>query len=461
MCRFMKRLFLIGFLALVYSLMPSVILGQTKSRKVKSLERQRSELLKKIKEIDKKLQQAKADTKGKEQRIELIDRQIGQREAVIFLLGDQVKAMEEEIDSLGRHISYLESKELALKDKYKSSVKALAQKGDEVNLLLFIFSSESLQQSFDRQRFLSQYADAIGKTVEGIRLTRKEISASRSELNLRLKEKSDLYVERNKEKDRLEKEKDQRQKELSLLKATQLKLSKSLAQQQEEARLLDRKIEELIAREIAEAERKAKREAERRLAARRRKQQTREVKKGKSPSKNNAKAPEQKEEEPEEATAPERKAETAGGYAMDAVERRLSGSFSQNKGRLPMPVRGSYSIVASFGVQMHSEYSRVRTSNSGIDIAPKKDFSCYAVFDGVVSRVFVTPSYHTSIIIRHGNYLTVYSNLSNVTVRSGERVKLGQVLGTIAEGNDTHQKVLHFQLWYERNKQNPSSWLKK
>lgn len=145
---------------------------------------------------------------------------------------------------------------------------------------------------------------------------------------------------------------------------------------------------------------------------------------------------------------------------MDATERALSGSFAQNKGRLPGPVRGSYRIISDFGVHQHSELKRVQVNNGGIDIAVAAGADATAVFDGVVSSVFVIPGYNTAVMVRHGNYITVYANLSRVYVSAGTRVKTGQSLGRAYTDPATNQTTIHFEIWKERSKQNPRSWLR-
>lgn len=127
-----------------------------------------------------------------------------------------------------------------------------------------------------------------------------------------------------------------------------------------------------------------------------------------------------------------------------------------------MPVRGRYELVRRFGVQQHDELSRISISNGGIDLRVSGDRGAYSVFDGVVSRIFMTSGYGQSVIVRHGNYLTVYANLSSVRVSSGQRISAGTQIGTIsADDSNGRGNTLHFQLWHERNKQNPSSWLRR
>ena len=145
---------------------------------------------------------------------------------------------------------------------------------------------------------------------------------------------------------------------------------------------------------------------------------------------------------------------------MTKAERQLSGSFASNKGRLPYPVTGRHTVVATFGEQQHQELKYVRTNNSGIDIQTSPGADARAVFNGTVTRVFTLPGYNNSIIVRHGNYLTVYSNLSQVYVKAGDQVSTRQALGRIfTDTDDGNATILHFQLWKEKQKQNPLPWL--
>ena len=285
-------------------------------------------------------------------------------------------------------------------------------------------------------------------------------------------EKEQLLSLREAEKRKLEQEEVQRSAQVKDLQGQQKQLAQDLSKQRKRAEELDRKIQQQVEAEIlaaqrraAEAQRRAE-EARRRRQAQRQEQsaqQTTSATKGSGRDSRGKTTPpvspsrEETEPEPEE-----RRAATPGGYAMDANERALASSFAQNKGRLPAPIRGSYSILRTFGVHQHSEHSRVQVNSSGVDFGLQSDSRAYAVFSGVVSRVFMIPGYGTALILRHGNYLTVYANLSSVSVSSGSRVSTGQVLGSVGASPDgSGGRLLHFQLWHERTKLNPLAWIKR
>ena len=145
---------------------------------------------------------------------------------------------------------------------------------------------------------------------------------------------------------------------------------------------------------------------------------------------------------------------------MTKVEKALSDNFAANRGRLPYPVAGSYTIISRFGEQQHEQLKYVRTNNNGIDIQTAPGTDARAVFKGVVTRIFTVPGFNHSIIVRHGNYLTVYSNLSQVYVKTGDHVDTRQALGRIfSDPEESNATILHFQLWKEKTKLNPVPWL--
>jgi septal ring factor EnvC (AmiA/AmiB activator) len=148
-------------------------------------------------------------------------------------------------------------------------------------------------------------------------------------------------------------------------------------------------------------------------------------------------------------------------YSSLESEAILTKNFTDSKGKLPFPLTGRYTVISSFGEHQHQELSYVRTNNNGIDIQSAAGAEARAIFKGVVTRVFIMPGYNNSVIIRHGDYLTVYSNLVSVYVNAGDIVTSQQTIGRVftdtEKGNET---ILHFQIWKERTKLNPSAWLR-
>lgn len=412
------------------------------SKKVNNLEKQRKELQQKINQTDKELKSIKNETKKEEKKISLLDRQVKQRESMIKLLENEMENTQGSIDSISALINILTKKELVFKDKYKKNILQLTTKNVDMHNLAFILSAKNIEQAIMREQFIAQYTSAIKNNVDSIKSTIKQKETAKKYYDENLKIKQNLFNNRQAEKTKLENDKKNKSLAVKKLKEKGDQLAQLLKKQRSEQAILTKKIEEQIAKEIEESRR-------------------REELKRKSAESIKSNSSSKKKETKTTTINTNTNNSNTREYVMNDAELKLSGSFARNKGNLPMPVRGSYRIDSHFGVHQHSEHDRVLTNNPGIDINPINNNNCYAVFDGIVTRVFITPGYNNSVIIRHGDYLTVYSNLSRVSVSQGVSVKAGQMIGTIAKDEIKDQTKLHFQIWHEQTKQNPELWLKK
>ena len=437
-----------------------------KSKTLQRLEQERKQLLRSIEASDKKLQQLRRDTRNEEQTLRTVKEQVEQRRQVVAVLGNEVSGLQARIDTLSGHIGRLHRREGALLLRYRAALVQLQRIDTHIDPVLFVLSSQNPAEARERQRFLSRYSKAVREASVALRTTRAEIEATKAEVGRTHSEKEQLLSLREAEKKKLEAEEQQRAAQVKDLQGKQQVLAQDLSKQKQKAEDLDRKIQAQVEAEILAAQRRAAELQRRREEARRRRQAQRTQPtppantgrsgrdKGTTPT---PPPPPPADDEPEE-----RRAATPGGYAMDANERALASSFAQNKGRLPAPIRGSYSILRTFGVHQHSEHNRVQVNSSGVDFGVNGDSRAYAVFSGVVSRVFVIPGYGTAVILRHGNYLTVYANLSSVAVSTGSRVSTGQSIGSVGASPDgSSGRLLHFQLWHERTKLNPLAWIKR
>lgn len=405
------------------------------SAKVKELERQRKKALEEIEMTNQLLSETKRTTENSLNRLNLLSQQILSRRRVINLLNQEIGALNTQIRRQNQEIDKL-GKELKEKQaNYAKSARGLYKRRSSQDKLLFILSAESFSQAMRRMRYLREYADWQKRQAALITEQRKEITRKQEALRKTLGEKQALLATRETETEKLQTEEVSRKEEVQQLNKKQRDLQAVLKKKKKQADALNRQIEKQIAAEIARAEReRAAREAKRRAAA----------KKNKTP-----------EELPEE-----RVAAVKGGYAMTKEERKLSDDFAGNRGRLPFPVSGRYTVVSRFGEQQHQELKYVRMNNNGIDLQVQPGTEARTVFNGVVTRVFVVPGYNNSVIIRHGNYLTVYANLSEVYVKAGDKVTTRQPIGRIfSDSEDGNTTILHFQLWKEKTKLNPLPWL--
>ena len=414
----------------------TVVYGQ-KSATVRQLEQQRKEALADIEETNKLLQETAQTAKTSLNRLNLLSKQILSRKKVISLLNQELDEIEKDILNIQGQLRTLKRELGDKQTNYGKSMRGLYKRHSSQDKLLFILSAESFSQSMRRMRYLREYADWQKRQANDIVEKQAEISRKQAEMEKTRAEKRALLGTRQEESKKLESEEASQKEEVQLLNKRQKDLKADLQKKRRQAEALNRQIEKQIAEEIARAEAEAKAAREQAAA------------KGKP-------VPESKNEPIRE----ERVADTKGGYAMTKAEKQLSDNFANNRGRLPYPVAGRHTIVATFGEQQHQELKYVRTSNSGIDIQTSPGADARAVFNGEVTRVFVVPGYNNSVIVRHGNYLTVYSNLSQVYVKAGDRVSTRQAIGRIySDPEDGNSTILHFQLWKEKTKLNPQPWL--
>ena len=408
------------------------------SARVRELEKQRKAALAEIEMTSQLLDETRQTARNSLNRLNLLSKQILSRKQVISLLNQEIGEIDKQIAASRRNISQLERELENKRQNYGKSVQSIYKRRSSQDKLLFILSADNFAQSLRRMRYLREYADWQKKQASEIIGKQKEIAGKQKELEKTRAEKNALLGAREDESRKLQTEESSQKEEVQQLNRKQKQLQADLKKKKQQADALNRQIEKQIAEEIARAERN--RLAREKAAA------------------SGKKVPETKPEA--EPVREERVADTKGGYAMTKAEKRLSDDFASNKGRLPYPVSGRHTIVAAFGEQQHQELKYVRTNNSGIDIQTAPGTDARAVFNGEVTRVFVVPGYNNSVIVRHGNYLTVYSNLSQVYVKAGDKVSTRQAIGKIfTDTEDGNATILHFQLWKEKTKLNPAPWL--
>lgn len=416
-----------------------------KSSAVRKLEQQRKEALADIEQTNQLLQETSKSAKSSLNRLNLLSKQILSRKKVISLLNQELDEIEKELMTIQGEIRRLRGQLCEKQENYGKSMRGLYKRHSAQDKLLFVLSAETFSQSLRRIRYLQEYADWQKRQAKEIIAKQQEIDLKKQEMEKTQAEKRALLGTRQEESKKLQSEEAVQKEEVQQLNKKQKDLKAELRKKQKQAEALNRQIEKLIAEEIARAEAEAR--AAREKAERAAREQ---AAKRKSSGGNTADKPMREE----------RVAATKGGYAMTKEERLLSDNFGSNRGKLPYPVTGRYTVVATFGEQQHSELKYVRTSNSGIDIQTAPGADARAVFNGVVTRVFVVPGYNNSVIVRHGNYLTVYSNLSQVYVKAGDAVSTRQALGKIySDPEEGQATILHFQLWKEKTKLNPLPWL--
>ena len=421
----MKRLFLLCLTCLF--LMSAS--AQT-NKKIKELENQRNELQQQIAESETLLRSTKKDVKSQLDNLALINGQIDERKKYILAIEKDVQTINGEINTLQRQLKSLQKDLEDKKKKYESSVQYMYRNKSIQEKLMFIFSAENLSQTYRRLRYVREYANYQRLQAIEIERKQKQVEAKKTELVSTRAAKEKLLQESEAEKKKLEKQEKDKQTILNGLKRKQRGIQNEINKKRRSANKLNAQIDQLIEQEIEKARKRAEEEAK----------------------KNARKEGGKQAQKPVEKTV---KQGTVDRFQMNTEDRQLSGSFEKNKGILPMPITGPYVIVGRYG--QYAVTKHVRLDNKGIDIRGKEGAKARAIFDGEVSAIFKYNGLN-NVLVRHGNYISVYCNLSTVTVTKGSKVKTRQEIGTVqkdASGNP----VLHFQLRKETTKLNPEVWL--
>ena len=400
------------------------------NKKIKELENQRNELQQQIAESETLLRSTKKDVKSQLDNLALINGQIDERKKYILAIEKDVQTINGEINTLQRQLKSLQKDLEDKKKKYESSVQYMYRNKSIQEKLMFIFSAENLSQTYRRLRYVREYANYQRLQAIEIERKQKQVEAKKTELVSTRAAKEKLLQESEAEKKKLEKQEKDKQTILNGLKRKQRGIQNEINKKRRSANKLNAQIDRLIEQEIEKARKRAEEEAK----------------------KNARKEGGKQAQKPVEKTVKQGMVDR---FRMNTEDRQLSGSFEKNKGILPMPITGPYVIVGRYG--QYAVTKHVRLDNKGIDIRGKEGAKARAIFDGEVSAIFKYNGLN-NVLVRHGNYISVYCNLSTVTVTKGSKVKTRQEIGTVqkdASGNP----VLHFQLRKETTKLNPEVWL--
>lgn len=326
---------------------------------------------------------------------------IGDINSEISLIDGNIKVQQELIDELNNDYE-------KLKAEYARVISFYYKNRSSYDRIMFILASESVNTAFNRIKHLQQYSEYRTSQARQIVETKIEIEKQLAELDSLKSEKKVLLKEQMTETNELKKEKSDQNQIIQKLDKEKVELKKKLDKQIKLASELQNAIEKVIAEELAKANSKKK--------------------------------------------APNV-------FQLTPEEQKLANTFASNKSKLPWPTERGV-ITGFFGENPHPVLKGVFVRNDGIDISTTEGSYIRSIFDGTVTRVFVIPGAHTTVIIRHGNYLSVYSNLSEVFVKQGDKVSTKQMIGKIYTDKEEEGKsVLQFQIWKENQKLNPQEWL--
>ncbi|MBQ7279601.1 MAG: peptidoglycan DD-metalloendopeptidase family protein [Bacteroidales bacterium] len=426
--------------------LPIVSNAQTK----KQLEKEKQQIEQQIKKLNQELASAKKDTKNSTAQLKVLNQRIKERTRLINNINAQMSIIDGQIAHTQDSMQQLQARIDSLKAEYGKIIRVLYSERSSLDRTNLMLDADSYNKAFLRRKYFQEYSRYRKMQAAAIRAQEDELKGINLNLVKQKNEKNTLLNQEKKEKEELAKEQSQQQQQVKKSQQREKDLTAQLTKKEKERVKLQQQIQRIIneeiakARKAAEAERKAKEAAEK-------KAREEAAKKQKTNNKTTKKTADNKStSKPVEKKTPNKPAPEP--TATDAA----STDFAANKGKLSWPVY--YKKVArEYGRYTHE--SGGQNMNNGIDLITSSGAEVTAVYKGKVTRVFTCPNGTKGIIIRHGEYMTVYANLSNVTVKENTTVSTKQKIGTVQTGSDGVSEF-SFQIWKSTQSQNPRSWLK-
>ena len=389
----------------------------SQTRKTRAqLEKEKAEVQKRLNEFDKILKQTATRKKNTLGELKAVTNQLETQMAFIRTLNREVNLIDKEISETEGKIVQLENDLKNLKEEYGNMIYVSYKLNSGVTIMTFIFSSSTFKQFYMRLRYLKQYSDARKKQVAEIEKVSLALEDQRGLLESKKQEKQLAIEQEQIQRKQLDVLKNEQQGIVQTLTQKEEELKKEIAATKRQQEQLNKLITMVIEEEIRAAEADAK----------------------KANTKTTATAPGSK-------------------IPLTPEGAALSSSFAGNKGKIPWPVASGF-ISKRYGTHPHPTLKGIMETNDGVDIQTNSNETVRSVFDGTVTKITTVPGMGGTVIIRHGDYYTMYSRLKTISVRSGQQVKTNSPIGTVYTNKDGIAEV-HFQTWKGLEVMNPSIWL--
>jgi septal ring factor EnvC (AmiA/AmiB activator) len=405
-----KRIYIVLFLFLLAAQ------GFAQVDKQKDLERKRQNILNEIKQIEVVLFKTRGEKKSLLTEVEDIDQRISARQNLIKVTNQQANYLSRTINNNLAQMEQLREELRELKEDYAAMINKSYKSKSQQSRVLFLLSSESFLQAYKRVQYMKQYTEYRKKQGVTIKEKSDKLMTINTDLIAQRKQKDVLISENKKEKKKLEAERKSQESLVATLKKDEGKFASQIKKKQREASKLDKEIDDLIKAAIAKAN------------------------KGTSVKGNTV------------STA------SRDLFAMTPEARELANSFTSNKGKLPWPVEQGV-VVGKFGTHKVPSNPNLTRSNSGVEIATQEDAIARAVFNGEVMEVQQIKGSNKVVMIRHGNYISIYSNLSGLKVKKGDKVTTKQPLGTVSKNAASGRFLMKFYVYKDGSKLNPADWI--
>ena len=391
-----------GLRVIGFLLAAIILLPAYAADNVKDLQKKQKKLQEEMEQTNKMLKQTKKDESATMNKLQLIGQNIKTQKKLIRTLDNEIVALNQEMTQLGAKRDSLQSVLLAYKADYAQMVRDCHYAQMEQSPLLFLLSSDSFQQLMRRARYLREFAHFREQQVRRIENTQAEIDRQNDLLKANKNDKMNALSTRKREQENLKRDEKKQQNMLNKLKSKEKDLNKQLKQQQKKVAELNKKIDDIVRKQSDQSSKST----------------------------------------------------------MTKEQKLLSGGFEANKGRLPWPVEKGM-ISGHYGKQQHPLYEHVIMDNKGVYIQTTAGTKARTIYAGEVTSCFMVANTY-AVIIQHGRYRTVYSNLSKLNVKQGDKVETKQTIGTIYTDPEQDQKTeLYFQIYKDKDIINPELWIAK
>jgi murein hydrolase activator len=378
------------------------------------LEQDKKKVEEEIEYTNQLLDQTRQNKQNSLNEVVILNKKIGQRERLIGTINDQIQIVDGQMMSAQDSINLLEKDLQALKDEYAKMIYYSYKNKNLYDRLIFVFSADDFNQAYQRLKYFEFYNDYRKKQALLIQMKEKRLEIKMEDLASIKDQKNTLLTSEEQQRQKLTTEREEKNKSVQKLSKKEKDLQKTLKEKEAAAKKLQQAIQQIIAEEIKAANERA--------------------------NKTGAVATK------------------TGEFALTPEEKVISDNFMSNRGKLPWPVEKGI-ISSTFGEHPHPVLKNVKVRNNGIDILTEPGNEARAIFNGVVTRVMNVPNNNNVVIIRHGEFLTVYSNLDQVYVKIGEKVATKQKIGTVFTNKADSKTELHFEVWQSKTLLDPEIWL--
>ena len=395
------------------------------SESKKDLEKKKEQIRKDIEYTNQMLNQTKKSKSSSLSQLIVLNKKISYRNELINTISDEIGGLDNSISGINHHIDSIESRMTELKKQYAKMLYFAYKNQTAYSRLSFIFSAKDFNQAYKRLKYLQQLSAYRVQQRDLIKESQDSLTARKQELQGVRNDKTHLLTAQEKEKKNLSEEKKEQVSVLNTLTSKEKKLRADLKEKQKQEEKLSRAIEDIIKKEIETARNAAKKKSSSTLTA--------------SASK-----------KPDAISI-------SAALTSTPEALKLSNDFASNRGKLPWPVDQGF-ISSTFGRHAHPIWKDVVVNNNGIDINSQKGAKARAIFEGKVIRVIMVVDKY-AVLVQHGEYFTLYSNLKDVYVKSGDKVVTKQTLGLVQTDDDEGKTEVHLEIWKGSNKMDPENWI--